>query len=210
MTIKNRAVIISGGEIRDYGYIKSLLKEADFIICADSGYDHALKMDIMPDLAVGDFDSVQNVPPKDITRTFPAKKDFTDTELALNIARELGFKDILFLAVIGSRVDHSLANVLLLKSCVKHEETACIVNENNAGYIIEPRKSMQLGVEKGQTVSLLPLEDCDGVTTQGLEYVLRNATLLMGTTLGISNVALNNDINISLNRGCLLVVIAKD
>jgi len=218
MVCKNRAVIISGGEIRDYSYIKSLIKETDLVICADSGYDHALKMGITPDFVVGDFDSAQNVPPKEITLTFPSKKDFTDTELALETARERGFKNMLFLAATGNRIDHSLANVLLLKSCAEREETASIVNENNAAFLIERRtnkkpevrKNIKLAVEVAQVVSLLPLENCEGVTTQNLEYALTNATLRVGTTRGISNVATSNFINVSIESGCLLVVLAKD
>ena len=59
MTCKNRAVIISGGTIRDYSHIKQLIRETDFVICADSGYDHALKMGISSNLVVGDFDSAR-------------------------------------------------------------------------------------------------------------------------------------------------------
>ena len=210
MANKNRAIIISGGEIRDYAYIKSLIKETDYIICADSGYDHALKMGVMPDLAVGDFDSAQNVPPEEIRLAFPPKKDFTDTELALDVARERGFREMLFLSVTGSRIDHSLANVLLLKSCLEREETAYIVNEHNAAYIMDARKNIELDVEKGQVVSLLPLENCEGVATQNLEYALTNATLCVGTTRGISNIATSNTISVSIKSGCLLVVLAKD
>ena len=204
----NRTVIISGGEITNYEYIKQLIKKTDYIICADSGYDHALKMDITPDLVVGDFDSSITMPPENIKITFPPKKNLTDTEISLNIAREYGFNNFLLLACLGSRLDHTLANIFLLKSSIKHNETMCIANEYNKIFITNSK--IELNIMKGQLVSLLPLENCTGKTTYNLEYPLNNADLPMGTTIGISNVAIKENICISVNSGHLLIILAND
>ena len=195
----------------DYAYIKSLFCDEDYVICADSGYDHAMKMGISVDLAVGDFDSAKHMPPKEIMRVFPERKDFTDTELALGAARELGFCNFMFLAATGTRLDHSLANILLLKSCAERGENACIVNEHNAVYALgQGVQTLELCVDVGQIVSLVPIESCTSVTVQGLEYPLNNAGLSVGTSLGVSNAAVCGIVSVSIASGLLLVIAAKD
>ena len=69
-----RAVIITGGSIQNYPAIKQYIQPNDYIICADSGYDHAVKMEITPNLLVGDMDSIHADLPTENIRIFPAKK----------------------------------------------------------------------------------------------------------------------------------------
>jgi len=205
-----RAVIISGGRIANYIFIKSQIRENDVIICADSGYSHAIQMELLVSAIVGDFDSIGNVniPENILTIRVPAKKDLTDTELALHYARKKGVKDFLFIAAIGTRMDHSLANILLLKSCVENGENAVIVDEHNK--IMMTDSVIALCEPLGSTVSLIPLENCFGVSTQGLEYQLQGATLTVGRGLGISNVMVSKSATISIEKGLLLIVVAKD
>jgi thiamine pyrophosphokinase len=203
----NRAVIISGGTISDYEYIKSQLTAEDTIICADSGYNHAVKMGLAPHIVVGDFDSAGEMPADIACLPFPAKKNFTDTEIAIEYARENGFADFLLLAATGTRLDHSLTNIFLLKSFVERGENAVIINEHNKIRLTNSR--LRINEPEGTIVSLLPLTDCVGVTTQNLEYPLHNATLLVGKGLGVSNVA-KKEAAVSVKEGLLLVIVARD
>jgi thiamine pyrophosphokinase len=205
-----RATIISGGKIEDYNYIKKQIElfGSDYIICADSGYNHALKMGLNVNLLVGDFDSLNNIPEKIKTVRYPAEKNMTDTEIALSHAREAGAKDILFIGVTGTRIDHMLTNILLLKNCIFNNENAVIIDEYNKMKITET--SLELSGEKGDIVSLVPINDCGGVTTQGLYYPLENAVLKTGGSLGVSNVMTGEKANVSLESGTLIVIIARD
>ena len=205
-----RAVIISGGHITNYEFVKSQISSSDTVICADSGYNHAVLLDLSVSAIVGDFDSIGDVRiPKDVKIIrVPAKKDLTDTELALHYARENDFRDFLFIAATGTRIDHSLANILLLKSCVGRAEGAVIVDEHNK--IMMTDSVITLCEPLSSTVSLIPIEDCHGVSTQGLEYQLQGATLTVGMGLGISNVMISKSAAISIEKGLLLVVVAKD
>ena len=112
-----RAVIICGGDIGNYERAKACIKPGDMIICADSGYAHAKKMNIRPDVVLGDFDSYKkdDVICDDI-KIYPAKKDFTDSEIAADYALKNGADEILLLASTGGRIDHTLANIYLLKT----------------------------------------------------------------------------------------------
>jgi len=203
-----RAVIISGGTIKDYEFTKQQINSDDTIICADSGYDHAVKMGIKPHILVGDFDSI-SCAPEDVTQLRHApEKDLTDTEIAIEYARGRGFRDFLLLGVIGSRIDHSLTNILLLQHFLEGGENAVIINESNK--IMITNSELELNELVGSNVSLIPLTPCEGVTTQNLKYPLEGAKMLVGKGLGVSNVMLSDHAKLSLQKGTMLVIVAKD
>ena len=203
-----RAVIISGGAIADYDYIKQQITADDTIICADSGYHHAERMQLNVDLLVGDFDSIRCVPDGVATISYPSEKDSTDTELALGSARQKGFCNFLFIAGTGSRMDHTLANIFLLQDCLQKGESAQLLNEYNKIMITDSILSLQ--EETGALISLIPISDCHGVTTKNLRYPLYEADLSIGSTRGVSNVMLEQHAVVSVRRGTLLVIVAKD
>ena len=203
-----RAVIICGGTITDYRYIKAQIKDGDLIICADSGYDHAVNMGIKASIVVGDFDSISTIPADIQTIQYPARKDQTDSEIAVEYARKMGVKDFLLIAATGTRLDHTLTNILLLKDCLAHGENALIVEEHNKIMITD--SMMHLQESAGSIVSLIPLSKCHGVTTENLEYPLQDATLYMGKGRGVSNIMTDNNACVSVRSGSLLIIIAKD
>jgi thiamine pyrophosphokinase len=203
-----RATIISGGKISNYEFIKSQIKKCDTIICADSGYNHAVKMGLVPSVAVGDFDSVGTIP-EDVTCVrFPARKNLTDTEIAIEYAREKGFGEFLILAGTGSRIDHSLTNILLLKTILARGEKAMLIDEHNKIMITDSH--LQLHEPKGSIVSLVPISDCKGVTVKNLEYPLCDADMYVGKGFGVSNIMTEDNATITVKMGYLLVIVAKD
>ena len=198
-----RAVIITGGTISDYAYTKNLIQPHDTIICADSGYDHALAMDLIPNVLIGDLDSIREVPSGVPVMQHPMDKDFTDTELALNYASDKGYKDILLLGGLGNRMDHSMANIMML---VNFQNTI-IVNENNK---IQIGKKIELRETKGTLVSLIPLSMCSGIYTENLKYPLQNASMQVGHSLGVSNVMTDAKASVIIEKGDMLVIVARD
>ena len=205
-----RAVIITGGSIQNYPAIKQYIQPNDYIICADSGYDHAVKMEITPNLLVGDMDSIHADLPTENIRIFPAKKDDTDTEIAISAALKQGCDDILILGGIGSRMDHTLANILFLKKIHDQKISAKIVNENNEIRLMGSQENITLQGHPGDLLSLIPITDCIGVTNKGFEYPLIQEDLPLGTTRGVSNVFLSDTGSISLQNGLLLVMQCRD
>lgn len=205
-----RAVIITGGSIQNYPAIKQCIQPNDYIICADSGYDHAVKMEITPNLLVGDMDSIHADLPTENIRIFPAKKDDTDTEIAISAALKQGCDDILILGGIGSRMDHTLANILFLKQLHDQKISAKIVNENNEIRLMGSQENITLQGHPGDLLSLIPITDCIGVTNKGFEYPLIQEDLPLGTTRGVSNVFLSDTGSISLQNGLLLVMQCRD
>ncbi|MCL2638231.1 MAG: thiamine diphosphokinase [Oscillospiraceae bacterium] len=207
-----RALIISGGKISDYDYIKEQILQfgADMTICADSGYSHAVSMNLTPNLIVGDFDSLGAVAiPENIkTARYPSEKNQTDTEIALESAREAGAREFLFIGVTGGRADHMLTNIFMLRNCLERGEAAVIIDEHNRIRMIDLR--LEIEGEKDSLVSLVPLSDCFDVTTEGLKYPLKNAELKLGEGLGVSNVMTDTKAFITVKKGLLLVIEARD
>ncbi|AYO30103.1 MAG: thiamine pyrophosphokinae [Thermoanaerobacteraceae bacterium] len=206
-----KAVIFAGGTVDDYRLQKKYVVGADIIICADSGVRHAFMMGITPDLVVGDMDSVV---PEDLNRikelgieqeTFAAEKDFTDTELALEKAYQRGATEAVILGGIGDRPDHSLANILLMVNFKKRGLEIRLAGENWEMFLIEGQ--VQISGKKGDLLSLIPLSrEVSGIETRGLYYPLKNETIPMGTSRGISNVFLGDEVMVRTKKGLLLAV----
>ncbi|MCG0275571.1 MAG: thiamine diphosphokinase [Thermosediminibacteraceae bacterium] len=206
-----RAVILSGGYIRDYEAVKKHIKQGDLIICADSGVHHAFKMGVIPHLVVGDMDSISEEDKKKVRDsmvrqlTFPREKDFTDTELALDIALKEGVKEAVLLAGLGDRPDHSLSNVFLMVSYKKKGMTLIMAGENWEMFLVDGRRKIR--GKKGHILSLIPITPkVSGIKTSGLYYPLNDDTLFMGTSRGISNVFLEDEAVVEIKEGMLLAV----
>ena len=200
-----RAVIICGGSVDEY--ILDYIKETDYIICADSGFDHANKFGIKPNIIIGDMDSVRTGIGALQSIVYPTKKDFTDSELALFHAIEKGADQILMFGMMGTRMDHSYANLSLLLNCRYID--AVIIDSNNIIRMVFDE--LTINGEIGDTVSILPFSgDVQGVTTSGLEYPLTDSTLKIGTSLGVSNKMTHKKCSITVKKGTALVIRSKD
>lgn len=200
-----RAVIICGGNVGEY--IKDYIKAGDHIICADSGYDRAERFAITPDIVIGDMDSVESEIIRENKIVYPTRKDFTDSELAVLYALEHGYDDILLFGMTGTRMDHTLANISLLKRLKSVK--AVIIDGNNEIYYTDSH--IELACTVGDTISIIPFEgDASGITTEGLDYPLENGTVKSGTTLGVSNVAVKNRCGITIKSGSAFVIRSKD
>ncbi|MGN0106483.1 MAG: thiamine diphosphokinase [Hominilimicola sp.] len=196
-----RAVIIGNGDIKDYEYIKGKICNTDFIVCADGGYNNAMKMDIMPDVLIGDFDSASGFENVAERIKYPKRKDFTDGELAVMYAVEHGYNDVVLIAMTGDRLDHTIADILLLDKC----ENGMVIDDNNEIYLLKDR--LEIEGRKGQTLSIIPINgDAQGITTSGLEYPLCDETLHFASSRGISNVMLDSKCEITIERGMAFVI----
>lgn len=203
-----RAVILAGGSMYDYSYIKQFLSPDDLVIAADSGYHHAEALGLRPHLLAGDFDSLHTLPRDIETHRVPVAKDFTDTELAIELARTRGCTRFLLLGALGTRMDHTLTNILLLTRLLEAGEQAEIIDEHN--HIRVTDTTLALDLTPGDILSLIPLTDCHGVTTEHLAYPLKDAALAVGYGLGVSNIVEASPVRVTLSSGRLLVMVCRD
>lgn len=208
-------VIVCGGKIENYNYMQKYFKGAQIIISADSGARHCKAFQVTPDLLVGDFDSVLGADYADLAAAgveivrFPVEKDMTDSELAIEIALEKGCSRIILLGALGTRLDHSVSNLFLLKKLLDLDVDGIIADEHNEVKLIN--SSIALTREEGTFITLLPLAgSAKGVTTKGLYYPLENATLEVGSSWGVSNRFSEDIAQVTVEEGYLLVIKARD
>ncbi|GGO07201.1 thiamine diphosphokinase [Saccharibacillus kuerlensis] len=209
-----RAVIVSGGLWTD-DYLE-YIRTGDLLIGADRGALMLIEHGLRPDIAVGDFDSVSAADAERIRANSgrvdscdPVDKNYTDTELAFELALNEQPSEIVMLGVTGGRMDHTLANVQLLIRALRHQVVCTIRDHNN---YIQLTGSQLTVIDRGFTyVSLIPATmEVGGVTLEGFEYPLQNATLRQGQSLAVSNKLAGSTGVVSIESGLLLVIQSRD
>lgn len=201
-----KALIFSGGRFSGIPeWIK--INEYDFIVAADSGYLSAQSVGIIPDIFVGDFDSLSEieVKSKEIIRLLPIK-DMTDTQEAIDVAAARGAKEITILGALGGRIDHAIANLHLLKYGRKKGLSIKIEDCDSSVSLIT--KPTRIKKRPGFCLSLIPLTDCNGVSISGVFYPLKNASMPVGNPYGISNEFVD-DALIEVKTGDMLLMLCK-
>ncbi len=212
-----RVLIVSGGRLGEWA--SALLATYDCIIGADRGAEFVASNGFRMKLAVGDFDSVTQGG-LDLVREFSDEllsfdavdKDWTDTELALREAVSRGFRDIDMIGALGTRFDHTLANVHLLKQAQELECSLRLIDEQNEIRLCTNKAAMRIAEDsRYENVSLLPLsETVTGVTLEGFRYPLRDAAIKLGQSIGVSNVLVAATGTITIGGGLMLVIRSRD
>lgn len=210
-----RVVIFANGPISDQLEIKSLLQPDDWLIAADGGARHCLRLGLTPTVVIGDFDSLLQ---SELDSLFqlgtemvrhPRSKDQTDLELALLHAVRQGAEEILVFGGLGDRWDQTLANLHLPALPELAETRIWLIDGPSRATILHSGDNLQFDGHPGDTVSLIPLGGpAHGVSTRDLEYPLEGDTLEFGSTLGISNTMLAESACVGLENGILAVFVA--
>ena len=209
----SRTVIFANGVLNRPERLRRHLQPTDRIICADGGARHALALGLTPDVVVGDLDSLEPAVQKELRaagvrfETYPARKDETDLELAIHLAIAEGATEIDLVAVLGGRLDQSLANLMLL---TRPEWAAVQLRAIEGDEIAWPGRAdetITIAGKPGDTLSLVPLTHrVTGVTLEGVEWPLHQATLRLGSTLTISNVLTASTARLYLEEGLVLII----
>lgn len=184
-------------------------REQDLVIAVDGGYDHVLQMGIVPDITVGDFDSVQAaLPDEHVIRLNPVK-DETDTLYAIGVAKERGYRNIfIYGGTGGSRLSHTLANVQTL--LYYKDLFAVLVDKEEAVFLLHDAMVRFSQACEGYLSVFSITEKSYGVTERGLKYEIENATLSASFPVGVSNEFLGIESSISVEKGALLVAMGKE
>jgi thiamine pyrophosphokinase len=180
-----------------------------FVICADGGYDTLAKFGIVPDLLVGDFDSMQSEIPADIpTIRLKREKDDTDLFVAVKAGMRLGIREFELYGVLGGeRFDHSYANLCTLKYLCSQGCRAFISDGCRRVFLLCGGRLTVNGM-KGAILSVFPFAcaSCE-VSYVGLKYPLENATLSSEIPLGVSNEVMEDTAQITIHNGNALIIV---
>lgn len=205
-----RCIILANGEYGEIAAYEDLFKNSDTILCADGGANYAFMMGVIPDSIIGDLDSVRPEVRKYFAAQdvefieYPVRKDLTDLQLALELARERGADEIVLLGALGKRLDHTLQNlyagIKMVRQGVRisHYTPECWV------YLIQDE--LFIKGQAGDIVSVIALTDrVEGAFESGFEYDLKEPILRSDQPYTISNLLAGPQGVIRLQTGILAV-----
>jgi len=234
----NKTLIITGGEINEQFLANEVKQNYETIIAADRGLETALKLNIHINHIIGDFDSLgtglrdhigdgvatsnwgqtsrnKKVPKCPVPfgtqiHKLNPEKDYTDTHMALKLAIELGSTDITIIGWNGTRMDHVLGNIHIMKEALENNASCKLVNATNEIKLIN-KKTIIKEEKKYKYISLIPMTtNVTGITLTGLKYPLQDATLKIGESIGISNEIIDKEASIDIKKGILILIKSKD
>lgn len=205
-------LIFANGVVEATAWLEPYLERARAVIAADGGLRHLLALGRLPDVLIGDLDSLPEGAESaletgkfDVVR-FPRAKDETDLELAFLYAIDRFPEDsLLVVGGLGGRLDHSLANILLLAHPAFIGRPISFIEKGQTAWLIND-ETLIFG-RPGDIVSLIPLGgDVKVVTTDGLLWQLTNETLVFGPARGMSNEMTADEARIRIEGGLLFCV----
>ena len=195
--------------------VRRVAASCDEVIAADSGAVACLQADIVPDLVVGDLDSLDQASRARLaelgvpTAVVSAEKDETDLDVAVDAARKRGATCVTFSGVVGGRLDHTLASIgTLARAC---DLMPVLAEPDVEGWVLGEagRTTLRLEDKLGATVSLLSLGGAV-VSCSGFRYPLQEEHLAALSSRGISNVCVDSPAEIRVHAGTLLVLLIPE
>ena len=206
-----RAFIYVGGELKTDA-VEEYPEKDDLIIAADSGYGNALKLGVSPTVALGDFDSWdENALPQEIEKlSYPPKKDYTDTQLAVEYAVEKGCQQIILIGGLSGRLDHTLSNLAILEDLEKRHLRGIITDGFNRVRFLRNDSAIIPRSKHFRYLSLLAADELlRGVEIDGCKYPLKNAKIKRTSQFAVSNEITGNCAFVSIRRGGAWIVESK-
>ena len=211
-------IIISGGNV-DREYLKEELakNKFDIIIAADNGLKALDECNILPNYIIGDFDSLNDCVLKKyidnkkikITKLNPIK-DYTDTHMAIKLAIELKSTDITIIGGTGTRIDHTISNIEVLKEALDFNIPCKILDKNNCICLINKNINL-IKDEEYKYISLIPFTNkVTQITLKGFKYNVNNVIIEKGESIGISNEQIDKEASIEFKEGILILIKSKD
>ena len=207
-----RAAIFLNGSPDSLHLIQAVASRADLVVAADGGARYALAAGIVPDLVVGDMDSLGEDLALEVEwrgaslERHPARKDKMDGHLAVIAAGERGVATADFLCAAGGKPGAVFAIPHILLAAERNGIHSTVVTDWGRMFVVEGRSRIVEGSAR-DSVSIFPISgQATGVTLEGMAYPLENADLEPDDTLGFHNELIGREAKVSVERGALLVV----
>lgn len=204
-----KCIIVGAGDF--YG-IHDSIEEYDFVIAADGGFEHLLHFGVVPDLLIGDMDSIKNKdwssliqPEKTTCIQLPTEKDDTDMLAAIKEGLKRGCTEFAIYGALGGRIDHSLANIQCLCYLCEQHARGIIYGEHDSLELLCNERRIYPATCKGMISVFAFGGTAKGVTEEGLKYGLQDAEVTVGKPIGVSNEFIGQESMIEVKDGMLLV-----
>lgn len=203
-----KAVILANGQVPAKKEFKYFAKAGyDFLICADGGANSAYKLGLIPDVIIGDFDSVE----KDVIEFFRPysgilqirRQNDTDVEKCLKYCMKNNIEEVILTGVTGDRLDHSYCNLGIV---LKYFDKVKIKIVHQKSILSAHSRSAEFKTIKGETISLYGFDEKTKITSAGLRFPLKNIALPFGVKESTSNVANGGKVNLKITGGRIFIV----
>lgn len=212
-----KIVLAAGGTIEDESAL-AFLKSWNYnkIIGIDKGLEFLYRNQLQPDLIVGDFDSLtdgilEHYQAHTPIRQFVPEKDATDMEIGVNAAVEMGADSIAILGGTGTRLDHVLGNIQTLMIPLEKGIEAFLIDSHNRIRLVREGRTFTREELCGEFISFFPLTTVvEGLTLEGFKYPLYKHTLTSNNSLGVSNEVIDNEVQVSFDKGLLIMIESGD
>lgn len=180
-----------------------------YIIAADKGYLTVKQMGLTANIALGDFDSMSRDIPQDCeVISVSAEKDDTDTMLAVKIALTKGYTDITIVGALGGRLDHTFANIQTLAYIREHGGVGRIIGETDTVELLS-KGSYNYSRKDDMYLSIFAYTPYAIVTTTGTKYDITEYKLSNAFPLGVSNEIIEQECNLNVEEGQIIVIFSK-
>ena len=200
-----KCIIVGAGEI----YSPVSVSEGDLVIAADGGYDYLKRAGIKPDILIGDFDSIDELPSDADVEIIkhPVEKDDTDMFLAYKTGASRGYEEFYVYGGVGGREDHTFANYCLLLRAKNENNLMFLIGNCTRTFVIKNEK-IKLNSNRGNSVSIFAIgSEAEGVNINGLKYNANDISLRCDYPIGVSNSFVENEeAEISVKNGALLII----
>jgi len=206
--ISKKCIILANGRPPQKKVFNFLKKHGfNTLICVDGGANSARKMNIMPDIVIGDFDSIT----KDNLRYYSSRSEIinitrqndTDINKCLKYAIKKKYSEAILTGVTGDRLDHTFCNLGMVIKFFDQIKISILAEKS----LLVPYKGViSFKSIPGETVSVYGLDEKTKITSSGLKYPLRNIALPFGRKESTSNVAKGNNVNLKIKNGIVFVI----
>ncbi len=205
MEQKNKQLMIFlAGELRCDSLVRSLIEKNNFdFYAADAGVLLAERFGVSPDKVLGDFDSMPK-PEMDGLLVFPAEKDQTDSELALELAYQDGYRDIWLIAPFGGRLDHTIANLCLLDASQKRNSNLKLYDGENLAFLLN--EGNHVLSSDYRYISFFPWKKEAIISLEGFKYSLDHYQLVIEKPIGVSNEPKGATPQVQVHDGAVLCI----
>ena len=200
--MKKRCFIAGAGE-----YCGLLTPSAgDFVIAADGGYAELVSRGISPDLVVGDFDSLGEIPDHPNVIRTNVEKDDTDMVTAVKEGIARGFNEFIIDGGLGGRLDHTFANIQTIVFLAQNNARGYLIGKDTTITAITDSSIAYIPEAKGRISVFASGNTASGVTISGLKYTLANGLLTNDYPLGVSNEFVGEPAVVSVTQGTLIIM----
>jgi thiamine pyrophosphokinase len=203
------ALLICNGDPPSRALARRVARVSNWIVAADGGATAACVLGLIPDVIIGDLDSLSRETRR-VCRTSLVlqlrRQDNTDLEKALDFLAASRARSVTILGATGKRIDFTLGNFSVLW---KYSSLMDLRFAGEGWYALPVGKKRTLRAPRGTTVSLIPFGPCEGITLHGLQYSLTNSSMRVGET-GLSNVVVKSPFTVQVRRGAMLLLVLQE